>query len=700
MTPEQQRAIALAKARKRLADQQKTAQSPRAPQIAGDTIVPPPPGPDGYQPTPEPTLDQRIGGFLEGVRQPLEAFNTGFTNMYMLGGMDELRGGIDAAMTGRGYSDAVTEARQDMQGMRDENPALSTAGGIIGAVASPVAQAAMKVFPATGSLGRQVVAGGVTGAGLGATQGFMEGEGGIPSRFRNAAYMSAIGGGLGAGFPVVARGVGHLYRAGQGALRNSRISRDIGDSLGISPQAGRVVSDMVGIEDGVAMQDALRRAGPDAMLGDASPSMGMNLRGAMQTPNPGSGVARQRVDQRAGDAYYDIMDALSGGKQGPQMPPVAAQRHMSQQARGGINDAYQRAYKTPIDYTSEAGRRIEDIVDRLPPSTAKKAIDRATDRMIYDGAPSPQIMASIADDGAVTLTQKPNVIQLDYLKRAFDEIAEDGKDAVTGRLSSDGAFASRIARDLREAVADAVPEYRNALSTAATDIRQRAAVRTGGELLRPQTTIEQAAEAIADATPAELRAMRQGVMGQIDHTLGNVRAVASDQNIEPRQAMQALRELSSPNSQRKMQGLFGDEWPGIKETIDRASAAMGLRAQTAARSDTAANLLFNQQITDAVEPGPIQSLQPLGSARQIGQHLLGSTPQAVSRARDEVKGEIAELLTRQGGAPQKIINDVVKALAAHPANPNAGRGLAAILNALGLSSVPASAREVRGLLQR
>lgn len=668
-------------------------------QVVGDTIVPPPPGAGGYQQT-ERSLDDRIAGGLRSVRRPLEAFNRAFANIYTIGSLDEAEGGMNALMTGQSYGDAVSARREESRGLREDHPLLSGIGSIAGAVTSPASQAAMKLFPAGAALGRQVVAGAGTGAALGGAQGFMEGEGGVGNRIWNALETGTIGAAMGGIIPGAAELGRNLWRAGDGMLRGNRIGNALARDMGISPDAARLVGSAVGGEDVGVMRNALAAAGPDAMLADASPALARRLDGYIHSPVPGSAVARQRVNERAGNAFYDVMDSLSGGRQGPSLPPVAAQRQMSQQARGGINQAYQRAYNTPIDYSSDSGRAIEGIIDRLPSGTARKAIQRATDRMIYDGAPSPQIMASIDDAGNVTLSQKPNVIQLDYLKRAFDEIAEDGKDAITGRLSSDGAFAARIARDIREATAEAVPEYRNALASAATDIRQRAAVRTGGTLLNPRTTVEQAAEAIADATPAELRAMRQGVRGQIEHIMGNVRAVASDQNIEPRQAMQALRELSSPNAQRKMEALFGSDWPGVRASLDRASAALGLRANTAANSATAARQLADREVRDAVAPGPLRSLQPIGSARQMGQQILGSTPQATSRLGDEVKAELAELFTRQGGAPQQIIQNVTNALLANPANPMAGRGISNALNTFGLSSVPALSREVQNLLLR
>lgn len=587
---------------------------------------------------------------------------------------------------GTTYDDQLGAVRQQEEQFSEQNP-MTALGANVGGAVLPAALGIGAVVSAPTTAGR-MIRGAQVGAAAGAVQGFGEGEGGVVNRANSGLVGAGMGAALGGAIPGVAEVGRQAYRGVEGALRDSRIGNQIGQSLGVSPSAGRFIGNSVGAEDTASMQEALRRAGPDAMLADASPAMARRLDATLNAPVAGAAEARDRINSRAGSAYYDIIDALDGGRQGPQLPPVAAQQQMRASARPAVNEAYSAAYSRPIDYSSPAGQQIEDVVSRLPAGPAQKAIQTATDRMIYDGAPSPQLMASIAEDGTVSFQQMPNVIQLDYLKRAFDEIAESGKDPLTGALSPDGAFASRIARDIREATAEAVPEYRTALSTAASDIRERGAVRTGATLLRPQTTVEQAATAISDATPAEIRAMRTGVRGQIDHVLGNVRAVSSDSNIEPRQAMQALRELSSPNAQRKMEALYGDEWPGIKQQIDRASAALGLRAGTSANSATASRLLADREITDEVTPGALRQGKPLEALKNFAGGITGASPEAIARSRDEVKSEIADLLTRQGGAPQQVINQVVQALMANPSNPAAGNGIRDVVTALGLTAVP------------
>lgn len=630
-----------------------------------------------------------IGGSQPGQETPGELLgswlNRGGESMTLglLG--DEFNAATYGMLPGRTYEGELARMRQN-------EDSLGTWGRLSADLVGGVAPALLGVgaVSAAPTLAGAVGRGAALGGGAGAVQGFMEGEGGGTSRLVSGLAGGTVGAGLGAAIPAVGAAGRHAWRSVDTARRNARVGQSIGADLGISPEAGQALGRIVGGGDDAAMRAALQQSGPSGMLADASPATVGMLDAAVNSPVPGAQLARQRVNARAASSQDAVLDALMGGQQGPRMPPVAAQRAMGDAARGRINPLYQRAYNKPIDYSSEAGQAIEEIVNRLPPRHAAQAIQRATDRMIYDGVPNAQIMATIADDGSVAFRQMPNVMQLDYIKRAFDEIASDSKDAITGRMTSDGAFASRIARDIREATKRAVPEYGDALAAAASDIRQRGAVQTGQRLIQPNTTVEDALEAIGDATPAEIRAMREGVMGQIDHILGNVRAVASDRNIDARQAYAAYGNLSSPNVQRKLAALYGDDWPALKSALDEAGAAIGLRADTAVRSPTTPRLAANALVDEVTEPGMLQSLRPIASARELGQQVLGSDPASIARLRDEVRGELAEVLTRPGEG-QAALDAISRALLASPINTRAGDAVARALMLGGATLAPRAA---------
>ncbi|WP_234853627.1 hypothetical protein [Paracoccus everestensis] len=198
--------------------------------------------------------------------------------------------------------------------------------------------------------------------------------------------------------------------------------------------------------------------------------------------------------------------------------------------------------------------------------------------------------------------------------------------------------------------------------------------------------MEAAAEAITDATPAELRAMRSGVVGQIEHILGNVRTVASDPNVDARQAMAAYKELSSPNAQRKMEALFGDDWPNIQKTLDQAGSASGLRASTAANSRTAGREAFRALPDDATAPSALARGEPIGTARSMWQRMTGASPENIHRVQAGVRDQLADVLTKgQASDLMEMIEKARRAAKSNPALP--GRANRAAITAL-LAAAP------------
>lgn len=534
------------------------------------------------------------------------------------------------------------------------------------------------------SLGGRVAAGIGGGIAAGGTQGFMEGEGGFQNRAVNALLGAGFGGIVGGAVPIAAEFGRAGVRAVSDALRNRRIGQAVGQPLGVSPEAARMVAQIVGAEDQDVLREAFERAGPNAMLADGSGALGQALDASLQSPVPGTVLARERIADRAGQAYFGLMDSLYP-QQGPQLPPGAAMQAIRTQAGEVLDPLYRAAYDTPIPYgvdigagnligdgaadtATEAAQRLLGLQPRLP----AQAINYANQLMRLRGEQSGQIMASIADDGTVAFTRLPDVRQWDYIKQALDFLAESGDGAgALGGQTRLGAAYQTLAREIRDNLAGAVPAYGDAVSTAADAITTRQAVQFGTELLSPRVTTEEALAQIADATPPQLRAMQDGVRGQIAEAIGNVRAAAADQNMDARQALAALRMFTSDNAKRRLGMLFGDQWDAIRTQLDEAGAAVGLRARTATGSQTAGRQFFNEMLTNETTPGPLQRGRPLEAVQNIVGGMTGASPEAIRAAQAAVRSQIADLLTRPGitGQALPLINN---ALAANPYNFGAG----------------------------
>ncbi len=608
------------------------------------------------------------------------------------GGADEIAAGIGSVFEDRSYDEILSGLRAQERQHEETNP-WATAGGKVAGALAPGALMAKGVAAAR-TLPGMVAQGTGWGAAGGATQGFLEGEGGLGNRVNDAWKTAAIGGALGGAIPIVGAGVKEAWRAGADALNRSRIGSTVGKDLGVSNATGRVLADLIGQDDPAAMKAALARGGPNAMLADVSPQATGALDMAIRSPIPAARAAGQAVEGRAAAAYDDVtraMDATMGAPTGIK----GAQDAIVSGSAPARKAAYDAAYAAPIDYSAPSGAKLlDEITPRLPP----EAIGYANRLMRARGEQSAQIMAKIADDGSVTFTRPPDVRQWDYIKQGLDMMAEtgDGAGALGGQTRLGSAYQG-LARDVRDAVADLVPEYKAALGVASDAISERNAVDFGSKLLRTSTTPEMAKEAMDGATAAELAAMRKGVRSQIQNVLGDVRKVASDQNLDARAVSKAFSDLSSENAQAKLAMLLGNDWPALKAELDKAGAALGLRARTSANSATFGRLAAESAITDEITPGALRSGKPLQALKNLFATSMGASPDAIRRMRDEVKGELATVLTKQGGADQAI-DGILAVLAGNPTNPMAGAGARSLLETLLLGNVGNVSSSVQSLL--
>lgn len=582
-----------------------------------------------------------------------------------------------------------------------QNPVASTAlqlgGGVVGSIP---ALAFAPAAAGSGSLVSQGLRLGAAGALAGGVEGGVYGAGQQqgPGRFTNAAQGAGIGAGVGGVLGVAAPLAVEGVQQGIQSLRRTP-ERQVAQEIGVSPEATRLLTRVAGMEDPAQMAANLQRSGPGAMLADSGDLSSGVLDTALQTPGGASRTGRQRVEERASAAMSGINQALDETLGTPQ-GLISIGVDIRQAAQPEVRAAYTRAYETPVDYSSDAGRRIEGILGRVPKRTAGQAIQAAQERMTYDGAPG-QIMASIADDGSVAFQQMPGVQELDYIKRAFDDIARNGTDAITGKMDANAAFASRIARDIRDATKEAVPAYGEALNLAADSITTQNAVDIGAQALSPQFTRERLVRAVDGASDAEMRALRAGLRSRIDETLANVRAVASDRNVDARQARQALSEMSSDAAKAKIRTILPmDQANRLLGQLDEASQALALRASLATNSRTMGRHVTNEFITDITEPGAITSAlqgSPINATQRIVQGLTGTTPGDMNARQQQILAEVTDVLTRSGQPQaQRVLQLLENVRQGQPLSESQARLVAGVTTGLIESGVYQSAQQLIG----
>lgn len=587
---------------------------------------------------------------LGPVARSLDAATTWGGDVLTFGFGDEIVG----APTGQ--TDAIRD-RQEVLG--DTNPIASTVGMIgaglgAGARLGGLGVSARTTTAATPLVGR-AAAGMADGAIAGGIYGLGSGEG-MQDRLTQGAVGAGIGGAFGAAFPVVSDVVGR----GVSAFRNSRQAERIARNAGADQDALRLLGRVMQNDGSLGSQGQanMRRAGSEAMLVDAGPNARQVLDTAIQRGGPGAVTARNAISERVGRASRSLGQTLDDTMGAPQ-GIGSAQNAIRDGSRAQVGGAYDRAYASPIDYSSDAGRRVESVVNRIPPRIARQAIQRANEQINYDGL-GRQIMADIADDGSVTFREMPSVVQADHIKRALDAIANDATDPITGRLNSDGAFASRMARDLRSAVGDAVPAYREALETAADPLSRQNAIRVGARL--NSMTRDEFGMAVDGMTKPEQQAVLQGFRSKLDDQMATVTRAVSDGNMDAREAIKGLRELSSRRTQENIRAVMPKgEADRLFSEIDQITTAFELRASVAQNSATFARGATAEFVDATADPGVVARaarLEPLQAGQRIAQNLTGFTDDYLRGLKDSTYSDIARLLTRRGGAGRDVYNAI------------------------------------------
>lgn len=245
------------------------------------------------------------------------------------------------------------------------------------------------------------------------------------------------------------------------------------------------------------------------------------------------------------------------------------------------------------------------------------------------------------------------VRDVDQIKRALDEVyrTNDGQGLLGGQTDF-GREAGIRATETRDLLKEAVPEYGRALAVSSDAISRRNAVDVGASLLKRGTTRDQVSEFMKRAEPPEIYAAQSGLRGQIDEIMANVRRIPSDPNIDARQALSALSEMSSDASRAKMAMLLGDEAPALFAQLDEAAQSATVRAAMAQNSKTAGRLATKETVDELTAPGVVgQAMQgeAVNTTKAMIQAVTGQTAEYTVGQRQRIYQDIARALTEKSG---------------------------------------------------
>jgi hypothetical protein len=507
--------------------------------------------------------------------------------------------------------------------------------------------------------------GAVFGGAEGGVSGYGRGE--TPEQRMESAKSGAMfgaGGGSAGGFaaPYLERGISRLF---------DKPARTLAAQLGISVEAAQVIRST--FSQGGNMQDAVtavQQAGRTGMIADANAATKAMTDAVAATGGEASEIVSSSVRQRAETAGRDLssqLDETLGDVPAGTRSVLEEVAGRSASARGRLYDA---ALGSPIDYTSTAGAAIESLFERIPDRVKVEAIRRANEAMQMEGTrgQTMQIRAIIGDDGSVSFSEMPNMTQLNELKIALQEMAQDMVNPRTGQMTAEGIRYQKIAGELRGALTEANPIYGRAVDLGGEKIQEENAFMLGLDMLKDKTTREQVQQGLSGITQAQRDLVRRGVRSNIDETLANVKSsIDAGGETEIAEARRLLRNLSSRANRDKLQMLLSpEEYAEFERTLMQSYMAMDLRASTARGSQTAIRQQVQGDIEQATSGGMLRNIQqgkPAMATQDIIKALTGATDEFTVQQRQAVYADLARVLVgRQGKDAQAALNYIQQAV--------------------------------------
>lgn len=592
---------------------------------------------------------------------------------------------VDEALGGLLGEEAATGTRALQSAMEAERPgqtaALNLAGGVTGSAGVVAALPSAVTSGLVGSTAMRTAPAALrglgTGAALGAAEGgvFGYGEGTTPEERRAAASQGTVfgagaGGALGAAMPLVAKGAQNLADV----IKRSDLAI-IASTLNISRNAAKVIKNtfQMGGDMDAAMA-AVKKAGDEGMLADAGQAAQALLDASAAGGGQAGTIARTAIDERmarTGQSLDATLDATLG--EAPIGPRTAVQE-IAARTETQRSELYTEAFDTPINYGGDEGTAILQVLSKTPDSLMAQAVKEANEEMLMNNIPRNQhIKASIGDDGKVTFSELPNVMQLDELKKALQAIAFENVDKY-GRLTKKGNRYNNLASELRDAVSGAVSVYGDAVRLGGDKIAEERAFDLGANLLKSQTELEDVMKAFSpDASAAQLDAAKQGLRRYIEKTIGDVRAIASDptaEALEARELIKAVTDLSSKNARKKIKAMLGAEADALLKQVDEAAQSASVRAAMAVNSRTTQRTAIRESVEDVTQPGVVGSAlagEPLRTPQKLIQAVSGQTDEFTEMQKQRIYEEISRALTeRKGRSAQEALRLINNAMQGQP----------------------------------
>ena len=500
--------------------------------------------------------------------------------------------------------------------------------------------------------------------------------------WQKIAYGTGIGGTTG-----LLEGI--LYGSGLDESDNNKSSyqnaKDMG-TLGIATGAVKEISEIMDVQIPAAqvmrtvlddtgatleeMTDRLSKAGKDGMIADADKAMEV-ITDAVATAGGGSAstIARN-VEDRTTSAFKDLNKSMDDNiAKLPVIkgtnPPLKADafelaRAAAEKSAPARTKAYNKSYEFQVDYLSDGGKQVTELLDEIEPSMMTTLLSRINGSIKKSTGDTTQLSLkrslNIEGKEVIELAELPTMKQLDFIKRELSDIAYNSPGVMKqGQIlpvaSRDASTAIGLRYRLSELLKGMNPAYREAVKLGQDKITRENALDVGGRMLRGDVTPQQVRLLMKDAGEAEKEMARYGLRSNLDQMITRIKG-SPNRQMDSKQLDVLFKELSSEDNRLIIQSVLGNkEFKKLVKMLDRAETAIQFRAAVAENSKTGIRLQTNQTINEAAAQ-PVRDAmgeaQPFVATREILKKINQSRLFTAKR-KNMIMKDLANAMTGQKG---------------------------------------------------
>ena len=616
MTPEQQRALAIAKARLRVQQQRAQQPVPNADGTYGeapeDMVLNPATGQMTSRDLLKANMDTSTGGAAGRGAMAGLTFNLDdeaqAAGAYMRGGEDLARFRLEQA-----------RAQQELD--REQHGAAAMAGQIGGALVPAIGSAPLAVGKGLlGTVGRGAAIGTAEGAVFGAGSGE-----GLEGRINNAAWGGSVGGVVGGAAPFAISGVKAVADPVMGALTSqpskTKVSRALSETL---RQSGRSADDVA-----KEVSEAALEGQGEFRLMDALGNAGQRrAAGVVRAGGDGAEELAEYLEKRQlgqPERMAGFLDEAFGMGGDTAKSRTAALTAARGQAADAAYDAA-RGNAAPVDVRRALGV-IDDRIGGMQGSgvtgdgiDAKLARYRSRLAAPESKLPEGELSRELSD--------------FDRVLGVKQAVQDDIGAAVRAGRNNEARELGKLVSALDEALEEASPSYR-----AANDGFREAsgvidAVEQGRNMARPANRAADTTAQFSAMTPDQQAAAR---VGYGDSLLGKLEAGTAP-------TTNRAKALQSPKVEAE-RGILSIDPDLLARRVERENAMWGTQNRALGGSRTADNLA-DIESAEQVTEGLLGSLEDLGNIN-VGTAIkkaLGAIGPALRGENEATRKALAEAL--------------------------------------------------------